>query len=391
MDSLRVLIVDDEVGMRMAVNRALEKFTVSVPDVDDEVSFVVDEAATGEEAVEKITADPPHIILLDYKLPGISGLEVLEHIDTEKQNILVIMITAYASLETAVTATKRGAYDFLAKPFTPAELKNTIKKASGRLVLLRQAKKLAEEKRKIRFQFTTVLVHELKAPLAAIEGYLQILQGHTLGDSVDTYDNVIRRCMVRLTGMRKMVIDLLDLTRIESGEKRREFSTVDVSALAETSIETAIPEARDRNIDIRLARNDHVTMNADRDEIEIILNNLVTNAVKYNRDNGSVDISIVREGDDVKIVVSDTGIGMTKEESAKLFNDFVRIKNAKTRTILGSGLGLSTVKKIALLYGGDVSVESEPDVGSTFTAVLKEPDFTPVVNADLSSSGAEAD
>ena len=391
MDSLRVLIVDDEVGMRMAVNRALEKFTVSVPDVDDEVSFVVDEAATGEEAVEKITADPPHIILLDYKLPGISGLEVLEHIDTEKQNILVIMITAYASLETAVTATKRGAYDFLAKPFTPAELKNTIKKASGRLVLLRQAKKLAEEKRKIRFQFTTVLVHELKAPLAAIEGYLQILQGHTLGDSVDTYDNVIRRCMVRLTGMRKMVIDLLDLTRIESGEKRREFSTVDVSALAETSIETAIPEARDRNIDIRLARNDHVTMNADRDEIEIILNNLVTNAVKYNRDNGSVDISIVREGDDVKIVVSDTGIGMTKEESAKLFNDFVRIKNAKTRTILGSGLGLSTVKKIALLYGGDVSVESEPDVGSTFTAVLKEPDVTPVVNADLSSSGAEAD
>ena len=114
-------------------------------------------------------------------------------------------------------------------------------------------------------------------------------------------------------------------------------------------------------------------MTADRGEIEIILNNLVSNAVKYNRDGGRVDVTLAREGPAVTIRVADTGIGMTQEEAAKLFADFVRIKNAKTRNILGSGLGLSTVKKLAMLYHGDVRVESQPGVGSTFTVVLREP------------------
>jgi signal transduction histidine kinase len=111
-------------------------------------------------------------------------------------------------------------------------------------------------------------------------------------------------------------------------------------------------------------------MHADRSEIEIIFNNLITNAVKYNRDGGSVAVHLTSRDGTVSIAVRDTGIGMNAEEAARLFNDFVRIKNEKTRNILGSGLGLSTVKKIALLYGGDVKVESEPDTGSTFTVML---------------------
>ena len=120
-----------------------------------------------------------------------------------------------------------------------------------------------------------------------------------------------------------------------------------------------------------LRNNSPVVMTADRGEIEIILNNLITNAVKYNKDNGTVDISIVDSNGTVTITVSDTGIGMTQEEASRLFNDFVRIKNVKTKQILGSGLGLSTVKKIALLYDGDVSVSSKPDEGSTFSVELK--------------------
>ncbi|HNR33688.1 MAG TPA: ATP-binding protein, partial [Candidatus Hydrogenedentes bacterium] len=104
----------------------------------------------------------------------------------------------------------------------------------------------------------------------------------------------------------------------------------------------------------------------------IILNNLVSNAVKYNRDGGSVEVKIGEADDTVMVSVSDTGIGMSEEECAKIFNDFVRIKNRKTRDILGSGLGLSIVKKLAVAYGGDATVISRPDVGSTFTVTLKK-------------------
>jgi signal transduction histidine kinase len=113
-------------------------------------------------------------------------------------------------------------------------------------------------------------------------------------------------------------------------------------------------------------------MNGDRGEIEIVLNNLISNAVKYNRDNGTVTVKLSDSPDEVVMTVSDTGIGMSEEERERLFGEFVRIKNDKTRNILGSGLGLNIVKRIAALYDGRVSVESTPDVGSTFSVVLKK-------------------
>lgn len=369
-ETLKLLITDDEPGMRMAVERSLRGFKVNLPDVNEEVSFTVEQAATGEEALEKVIASTPDILLLDYKLPGISGLDVLEQIVSRQSEMLTIMITAYASLETAVTATKRGAYDFLAKPFTPEELKNTVRKAASRLILTRQARKLADEKRKVRFQFISVLAHELKSPLAAIEGYLQIMKSHTAGETIGGYDQIVDRSLVRLDGMRKLIVDLLDMTRIESGEKQRDLCEVDITAVARRAIDTNLPEAMRRGITIELHKDAPSLMTADSGELEIILNNLISNAVKYNRDHGRVDIGIDAREDKVILTVSDTGIGMTAEEAHKLFADFVRIKNEKTRNILGSGLGLSIVKKLAQLYGGDATVTSTPDAGSTFTVTL---------------------
>ena len=369
---MRVLVVDDEPGMRLGVVRTLRGFTVHVPDVHVEAAFTVDQAETGEEALEKIQQQPPHILLLDYKLPGISGLDVLERVPSIDPDIQTVIITAYASLDTAITATKKGACDFLAKPFTPQELRYTVRKTTENLILARQARKLAQEKRRVRFEFISVLAHELKAPLSAIEGYLHIVKDRTAGDDPAVYDRMLERCLVRTEHMRKLIVDLLDLTRIESGQKTRELAEVDVCEVARTAIDTLLPSAQERNIAIELHADGPVTMTADKGEIEIILNNLISNAVKYNRDNGRVDVEIKKQNGQVIIRVADTGIGMTKEDAEKLFNEFVRIKNEKTRHILGSGLGLSIVKKLAMLYGGNVSVESEPDVGSTFTVVLKE-------------------
>jgi signal transduction histidine kinase len=195
---------------------------------------------------------------------------------------------------------------------------------------------------------------------------------------------MIERSLVRLDGMRKLIFDLLDLTRIESGQKQRQPVQADVRAAAKSAIDMFSAEATDRSITITLRAPDPVEMVADPGELEIIFNNLVSNAVKYNKDGGSVTVVLERKAADgakpgpVKIQVADTGIGLSPEESAKLFQEFVRIKNEETYKILGSGLGLSTVRKLAQLYGGQATVKSEKGKGSIFTVTLQDAEPTAV-------------
>jgi two-component system sensor histidine kinase/response regulator len=368
-----VLVVDDEEGMRNGVERVLRRHKVSLRDVGAEVGFRVSQAATGEEARAAVAATPPDILLLDYMLPGITGLELMEQLGpavTDK--MLVVMISAYASIETAMRAAKHGAYDFLAKPFTPDELKATMAKATARIMLERRARALAEEKRQIRFRFVSVLGHELKAPIGAIEGYLHLMKDRTLGEGVAAYDEFIERCLKRADGMKKLILDLLDLTRIESGQRKRAIVALDLAALARDAVETVAPLAGERDIRIDLSAPDTVMMSANVEELSIVLSNLLTNAVKYNRNGGTVSLRVAREGERCLIEVADTGVGMGKEDSARLFGEFVRIKNAATRNVAGSGLGLSIVKKIVALYDGDVSLDTELGVGSTFRIALND-------------------
>ncbi|PIE53285.1 hypothetical protein CSA37_02230 [Candidatus Fermentibacteria bacterium] len=367
--TLKVLIVDDEDGMRSGIKRALRKFKVTT-DNDQEVTLELYEEPSGEDAIDHIKQHQPDLMLLDNMMGGMSGIEVLQWIDGNAPDIMVIMITAYASIETAITATKQGAFDFLPKPFTPGELKVSVRQAVLHLMALRQARALESEKRRVRFQFISVLAHELKAPLGAIEGYLYLLRDGTGMNDPEVYRKVVDRSLIRLTGMRKLIYDLLDLTRLESGQKKRELKDTDLIEVTEMSIETMKPDADQRNITITANTPEKLHLNADRSELEIILNNMISNAVKYNRDNGTVTIDITEENNIITISVSDTGIGMTEEEVNKLFGEFVRIKNEKTKNILGSGLGLSILRKTTALYGGKVSVKSKPDAGTTFTVTL---------------------
>ncbi len=370
---LTLLIVDDEQGMRMGVKRSLRHFAMDIEDTDEVIKLKVIEASSGEEAIVMMQESPPDIVLLDHKMGGITGIDVLMWINQNNLDLMAIMITAYASIETAIAATKQGAYDFLPKPFTPAELKVSVRQAASHLVALRQARELEKEKRKVRFQFISVLAHELKAPLGAIEGYLYLLRDGIGMEDPAVHDKVVKRSLIRLGGMRKLIYDLLDLTRLESGQKKRELSSVDVLDSARNSMEMMKPEADRRGIIISLENSSEtIPMLADNGELEIVFNNLISNAVKYNKDNGSVTVVVEDQSDQVLISVTDTGIGMTEDDVEKLFGEFVRIKNSKTRNILGSGLGLSILRKIASLYSGEVSVKSTVDVGTTFSVNLKK-------------------
>lgn len=375
MYTLNILAVDDEPHMRSGISRILNNYKMSLNDVDEPIIFKVDTAETGEEALVKIDEKKPDILLLDYKLPGISGMDVLEKVGTNDENMVAIMITAFASLQTAVSAIKTGAFDFISKPFTPSELKSTVSKAAQSLILARHIKKLNEEKRQIRFQFISVLGHELKAPLSAIEGYLYMFKDKALGELLESYDTMVDRCINRADQMRKLILDILEMTKIESGVRQRELQNLDLNEIVKSSIETFIPDSITKGIQVHYDSNSTINLIADKMEMDIIFNNLISNSIKYNKDNGDVYINLVKNGNQLKISVKDTGIGMSEEEVGRLFNEFVRIKNKKTKDIPGSGLGLSTIKKIAILYGGNISVSSTPDEGSTFEVILFDQDL----------------
>ena len=369
-ETLHLLIVDDEPYMRLALDRILRHHSIHLSDVQKDIGFRLSQAETGEIALERIETDPPDLILLDYKLPGMSGLEVLAALKERALDIPVVMITAYASLETAVQATKAGAFDFLAKPFTPVDLRAAVQKATRHCMVQREASKLAVQRRQIRFEFLSMLAHELKSPLAAVEGNLFILRDHLAGDSIQSYDELVNRSLFRLEGMNKLILDLLDLTRIESGLKKRSLMDIDLCAVARHAIETHRAQAATKQVSISFAGPRCLYVKGDAGELEMVFNNLISNAVKYNKDGGTVAVVVQDLDSTVAISGRDTGIGMSREEVAKLFGEFTRIKNPKTMNILGSGLGLSILRRILHLYGGRVHVESEPDEGSTFTVTL---------------------
>lgn len=370
MANLKILVVDDEPFIRAGIDRILRNFKVDYPFMEEPFEFSILEAATGEEGIESIERDKPDIILLDNKLPGIQGVEVLEYVKKKKYDIVVVMITSFASLDLAVKATSDGAYDFIPKPFTPQELKSAIESITKHVFLVRMTKQMQAQGKQIRFQFLSVLSHELKAPLNAIEGYLKMMHEKQLGDKLDDYDQVIDRSLKRIKAMRNLILDLLDMTRIESGQKEKDLKPLNLVEIARTSMDTAKPMAIHKEVKMVLNAPANIVYDSDSSEMEIIFNNLVSNAVKYNRDGGSVEINLLDEPGQVVISVADTGIGMTAEEVGRLFQEFVRIKNEKTKEITGTGLGLSILKKLVETYGGKVTVESTPDVGTKFTVNL---------------------
>jgi two-component system, sensor histidine kinase and response regulator len=371
MATLKVLVVDDEPGIRSGITRILRNFRVGYPFMDEDFDFEVIEAETGEKAIEIIEAQPVDIILLDNKLPGMDGIEVLDYIKKKEFDSQVMMITSYASLDLAIKATNNGAFNFMPKPFTPEELRSSIEGITKHLFLKRMTRQMNREGKQVRFQFLSVLSHELKSPINAVEGYLKIMKERQVGDNLADYDTMLDRSLERIKGMRNLIMDMMDLTRLESGKKVRELKKVDLNQVARIAMDTVEPMSIQKNVKMYLDAPENLFIPADPDEIEIILNNLVSNAVKYNREGGNVHV-ILRQSDSVvKIKVEDTGIGMKEEEISLLFHEFVRIKNEKTKMITGSGLGLSIVKKLVEdNYSGKITVKSTPDVGSVFEVLI---------------------
>jgi signal transduction histidine kinase len=210
-----------------------------------------------------------------------------------------------------------------------------------------------------------------------------ILEGYVPQPKVrETLEKAEKRAMEQLA----LIADLLELGRIGSADARGQVQPVQVEKSLRDQVDLLAAGARERDITLNLdIGSDLPPVVTNPDQIKSLWNNLVSNAIKYNRDGGRVDVSLQREGDRLVASVSDTGIGIPPEAMARLFSEFFRADNAKVHSRMGTGLGLSIVKEIVERSGGQITAESELDKGTTFRFWLpvmsKEPRAAPVSEA----------
>ncbi len=221
-------------------------------------------------------------------------------------------------------------------------------------------------------RFVSMVAHELKSPMAAIINYINVIQTGIYDNQIDKIHEILERCKVRGEALLELVRDLLYINKREAGKIERTIEELDLKEVIAAQLDFFKVQAEKRGIQLKLDAEDTADyrVKADRQDLDRIFMNLISNGIKYNRDNGSLTVRLSRENKSIKIEIADTGIGMTKEEMKNLFKEFYRVKNEKTSGISGTGLGLATVKRVLSEYNGHISVDSTPDVGTTFTVLF---------------------
>ena len=355
-----ILVIDDEESIRDSCSQVLIK-----------EGYQTETAGDGETGLQKVKEVRPDLVLVDLKMPGVCGMEVLKKIRDIDPNIIAVVITGFATIDSAVESMKEGAYDFLPKPFTPDELRLIVKRGLEKRKLALEAATLREEKKRMEENFITMVSHELRTPLADIQQYFEVILGGIVGEVAIKQRKMLERVRERIDALLKLINDWLDMTRIKAGEVVEKFEPLDISSILTDAIGFMRPQAKMRKIALEIdAPANLKKIKGDKESLKMMFTNLISNGIKFNHEGGSVLIKAKEQEDHIVIEVSDTGISIIKEDLPFIFDEFFRVKSDKTRNIAGTGLGLSIVKKIAEAHSGSIKVESELGKGSTFFVIL---------------------
>jgi len=218
--------------------------------------------------------------------------------------------------------------------------------------------------------FVSMVAHEVKSPLAAAEGWLNLILSGILKNDPAQERRMIERSLLRVKTLRTMVAELLNLTAIQTGNFTLHRAPVEVSAVVNAAVEGLRERAAERGIAVTVEgadTGDAPSVLADREALAMVFSNLVENAIKYGREGGHLAVRIERAGMYASVSVTDDGIGMSPEDCTRVFDEFYRARNERTASITGTGLGLSLVKRLVEMHEGTVSVESALGSGSAFT------------------------
>jgi len=369
----RILVIDDEEGICRGIQRTLEPAGFQVTAVHD-----------GKEGLDFLKQNPTDLALIDVKIPGIGGLDLIKLIREIDPEIICIIITGYATVEMAVSAIKEGAYDFLTKPFTTDTLLLAVNQGLEKQFLAQEARKtaraeaearrLADEKTRLedlnqaKAQFIRLVSHELQSPVSAVENYLKLILGGYVPD--DKEEEILRKCILRTEEERMLIADLLELGHLEVLDPFQQEPVNLYSTLVKI-INECREAAQEKRLNITLDADPSIPdMVCAPEQARSLWCNLINNAIKYTPDNGELMISLSYQDGEIKGRVSDTGIGIPAADQERIFSEFFRARNAREEGIPGTGLGLAIVKRIIEGWGGKIALESNIGRGTVINFTI---------------------
>jgi len=282
-----------------------------------------------------------------------------------------VVITGYGTIDTAVGAMKCGAYDFLPKPFSPDELRVIVNRGLERRRLARESRRGEVERALLKRRFITFVSHQLQTPLVAIHTYLNVLKHlDNTPEAAAKRQEWFDRCLERTEEMQALIKDWLTLATVGGGSFSRQLVKVDLKEIIAEILNTCeeMAAANCVSLAVQMPENNYF-VRGDRTCLSVLFENLIANAIKYNKPGGKVTISAEVLDGEIAVSVIDTGVGIPEKYRQFLFEEFFRIEGEGKKTA-GTGLGLSICKRIISEMGGSISVESQVDVGSTFRVRL---------------------
>ena len=371
----RLLVVDDEESLRITTAAILEQ-----------EGYAVETASSGNEAVALLSGAEFDLVLTDLHMEGGDGLSVLSEIRSRAPLTISVVLTGFASVESAIAALQQGAYDYLVKPCDIDEMKHTIRRGveHRRLMLAEQEarenleklnrdlerrveERTAELKRlndelaeanRAKDIFLATLSHELRTPLTPVLGWVNLLRNGNLdGDGVEQALDAIER-NARLQS--RLIDDLLDISRIATGKLRFEPKPTDLNTVVEAAIETVRSSAAVRHVELEVALAPApLVVMGEPVRLQQIVWNLLSNAIKFTEAGGRVSVRVETVGREARVTVEDTGLGIAPEFLPYVFDRFRQADGSRTRRHGGLGLGLAIVDALAKMHKGRVEAQSE--------------------------------
>ncbi|OGF47697.1 MAG: hypothetical protein A2452_03445 [Candidatus Firestonebacteria bacterium RIFOXYC2_FULL_39_67] len=357
-----VLVIDDEQDLREMLSFTLMN-----------EGYNVLTAANGKLGVEKAEKEDVDVIISDIKMPEMDGITVLGKVKEMKPGIEVIMATGFGTMETAIESLRKGAFDFIHKPYNIDQLIALIikacetKKLKSQVISLQQMDKLKDE-------FLSIVSHELKTPLASISGAIQLLMDDEGVDEETLIKNnsqenqkLLKMISRNADKIRKLIDNLLDFAKMESGFWELKITDIKMPEIMDDIPVTVKPVASLKNIEVVMGTSlsgqkydcEKLLFKGDMDQIGRVVVNFVTNAVKYTPENGKVCVWAEKSENDIKVVVEDNGKGIAAENLQKVFDKFYRVDQHLKKLEAGFGLGLAICKKIIELHKGKLWAESD--------------------------------
>lgn len=357
MKKLELLLVDDDEIDRRAVRRALTAAKLQVE---------VTEAAESGAAFDAVAQHTFDCILLDLRLPGRDGLDVLRTLTADGVDVPVVMLTSHGDEDTAVEIMKSGAVDYISKALlTPQRLEQSIRHA----LRVHRAEREARDARQAREEFLAIVAHDLRTPLGVIllssNALRDALPAGPSGDDARGLNAMVERAAKQ---MGRLIRDLLDVSSIEAGRLRFDLQEHDPVALLSEAADLLAPLAGQKSITVKKpAAREMRSIRCDRARILQVLSNLIGNAIKFTPDGGVITLRVGDADKEITITVADNGPGVPDAAVARIFE---RHWSGRGQAGADTGLGLYIAKGIVEAHGGRISLAPVAGGGTAFSFTL---------------------